>query len=160
MMSINDVKTVMRDVELKGSAAATTFMETEIRPQMEAMTKSKASRFGLKALLAVAMMSSLATVAFANNQQLSNLEGKINSAKDGLMNFLKNIILAVGVVSLACCGVVLIFGIGGQRSSEQAKAWAFRIFFGMAIVLCADLIIGWVNDLFGVAGAGGGAAGG
>ena len=135
-------------------------METEIRPQMEAMTKSKASRFGLKALLAVAMMSSLATVAFANNQQLSNLEGKINSAKDGLMNFLKNIILAVGVVSLACCGVVLIFGIGGQRSSEQAKAWAFRIFFGMAIVLCADLIIGWVNDLFGGAGAGGGAAGG
>ena len=106
------------------------------------------------------MMSSLATVAFANNQQLSNLEGKINSAKDGLMNFLKNIILAVGVVSLACCGVVLIFGIGGQRSSEQAKAWAFRIFFSMAIVLCADLIIGWVNDLFGGAGAGGGAAGG
>ena len=82
MMSFNDVKTV-------------------IRPQMEAMTKSKASRFGLKALLAVAMMSSLATVAFANNQQLSNLEGKINSAKDGLMNFLKNIILADCVVSLA-----------------------------------------------------------
>ena len=52
----------------------------------------------------------------------------------------------------------------GFQTRREALAWEREQLdkktADLDIVLCADLIIGWVNDLFGGAGAGGGAAGG
>lgn len=158
MMRFGELKSVMRDLEVKGSAAAATLMETKVRPRAETMARSKGARAGAHALMAVAMASSLATTAFATGggtPDTSGFEAKIDNAKGTILSFLRNILLAVGTVSLAFCGIVLLFGIGGQRASENAKAWAFRIFIGMAIVLCAEPIINMVYGFFSDAPAGG-----
>ncbi len=150
MTRFDELKTTMRDLSVKGSAAAVTLMETEVRPQVEALSRRKGSRTLLGAAMAASMLS---TTAFATDT--SGFEKKIDGAKTTILTFLRNILLAVGAVSLAFCGIVLLFGIGGQRASENAKAWAFRIFIGMAIVLCSEQIINMVYGFFSDAPAGG-----
>ena len=147
MMKFSELKETMRSAMIEGTVKADTLVATRVKPQVDTIVRQKGGRFAIKSFLVLGMCLSLSTVAFADDAMGGDIKGRIDDASTQILSFLQGILLSIGAVSLAVCGIVLLLGLGGQRASENAKSWAIRIFFGMAIVLMAKPIVEWVMSL-------------
>lgn len=148
MGKISELKNAARQQMLKGTAEAVTVVETKIKPKIESALQKKSVRIGTGAALALTTLAGFPCAVFADPvANPGDIQTKIDTAGAQILSFLQGILLTIGAVSLAVCGIVLLFGLGGQRASENAKSWAFRIFIGMAIVLLAKPIIQWIYNL-------------
>ena len=100
-------------------------------------------------VLALCMIVGLGMSAFAaDDVDASTIQDNIEEASDSVLTFLRNIVVSIGAVAIAVCGIVLLLGIGGQRASENAKSWMLRIAFGVAIIMLAEPIIKWIQSVF------------
>ena len=100
-------------------------------------------------MLAIFLAISSSAIAFATGSDtsgdLDTVFGRVETVGKDLLGKIQNIVLTVGAVSLAICGLMFLFG--GQRTAEQAKAWAFRICLGVVIIMCAKLIIQTIKNM-------------
>ena len=147
MMKLSNFKKEMRDAIIQGKVQADTLVATKVQPKADALMARKGGRLAVSTLTALIMCLSFSTMAFAASDTGGDVKGRIDAASEQILSFIQGILLSIGAVSLAFCGLVLLLGLGGQRASENAKSWAVRIFFGMAIVLMAKPIVEWVMSL-------------
>lgn len=147
-MKLNELKQEMNSAMLEGSSSAAVMMETRIRPKIQNFMRHKSAKIAVNSLAAFLMLLRFSTVAFAASTGTADFEARVENASKDILGFLQGVILSIGAVSLAACGLVLLTGIGGQRASENAKSWMLRIALGMGIVLLAEPIIAWIASFF------------
>ena len=81
--------------------------------------------------------------AFADSTAI--IQG-IDGGAEQLWNIFTSIVVPIGIIALAYCGIRLV--IGGTRESEQAKNTMIRILVALAVVLLAPLLIRTASSWF------------
>lgn len=115
----------------------------EYAPKMRAAMSRKPVR---AAVMLAAMLPMMTQTAFATTGG-ADIAARLDNAGKDIYSFIRGLVTTFGVVALAACGIVLLLGIGGQRASENAKAWMFRIAVGIALVYLAEPLIKWVEGI-------------
>lgn len=122
-------------------------VDMEYKPKIKKAMNRKGVRVGVSILMALVVMLSFSTLAFASNGGTEELTNRVKAAGTSVYDFLANIVLTAGLIALAACGLMFVFGSG--RTAENAKSWMFRIAVGLIIVLAAKSIINWAAQIAG-----------